>query len=187
MPLLTALLEAAVRTEDYLMGSACCLAYIFALRVPSELLAQGRRNQLRVFPDRICIIDLKRKGRVQLSELVRSCTCRARPLTCPHLWVDYALNATSAARLFPITSAQFHLRFQVLLRAAGVPPDVCPQYTSHAFRRGVGVDILERQGLPAMLAYGQWQTPRSAASYATWDEMDRQAIGTLTADASDED
>ena len=51
--LLMRLLKAAIQQKEFLVGAACCLAYVFALRVPSELLAQGRRGQLKVFPDRV--------------------------------------------------------------------------------------------------------------------------------------
>ena len=187
MPLLSALLKASARTRDFQMGAACCLAYVFALRVPSELLGQGLRGQFVVYPDKICLVGLRRKGRQQLTELVRSCTCRSNPLACPHPWVEFALNSTRADRLFAMSSVEFHSRFRALLAAAGVPADLCVQYTSHAFRRGVAADVLERHGLQAMLAVGQWQSPRSASHYASWDEMDRHAVGTLVAEASDDD
>ena len=89
--------------------------------------------------------------------------------------------------MFAMTSAFFQARLRALLAAIGVPREVCAQYTSHAFRRSVAADILESQGLPAMLQYGQWQSVRSAMHYASSDEMDRQAVGNLTAEASEDD
>ena len=169
------------------MGAAVCLAYVFALRVPSELLGQGHRSQFVCHADRICIARLRRKGQRQLTELVRSCTCSTNRLVCPHLWLDYVKQKVSGDRLFAMPSAFFHSQLWNLLAAVGIPKEVCPEYTSHAFRRGVAVDILERQGLSAMLQYGQWQSVRSVSRYASWDEMDRQMVGTLTAEASDED
>ena len=38
-----------------------------------------------------------------------------------------------------------------------------------------------------MLQYGQWQSVRSASRYASWDEMEKQMVGTLTAEVSDDD
>ena len=58
-------------------------------------------------------------------------------------------------------------------------------YTSHCFRRGSAVDILERHGLQAMLRFGQWYSPFSAAPYASLDEQ--AAAGLALAEASDED
>ena len=51
----------------------------------------------------------------------------------------------------------------------------------------MAVDVLEKHGLQAMLACGQWQSPRSAAHYASFDEMDRYVLGAMAADASDDD
>ena len=60
-------------------------------------------------------------------------------------------------------------------------------YTSHCFRRGAAVDILEAQGLQAMLSFGQWRSPVSAAPYASFDEQCAQALGAAVVDVSDDE
>ena len=185
--LLQKLLKAAIKEDRLWMGAALCLAYVFALRVPSELLGQGRNEQFKVYSDRVCLVSLKRKGRVGLSELVRSCTCRTNPLMCPHPWLAYASRRTPEGKLFDMSPATFHAEFRDLLRKVGVPASEAEQYTSHALRRGVAVDILEQHGLQAMLAYGDWKSVTSASHYASLDEMDRFVVGAMAADASDDD
>ena len=75
----------------------------------------------------------------------------------------------------------------MLLRETGIPEADIGGYTSHSLRRGAAIDILEQHGLQAMLAYGDWATPQSASHYATFDEMDRHAVGLMAVDLSDED
>ena len=182
--LLSRLLKECIKADYFVTGAAFCLAYVFALRVPSELLAQGRRSQFKVFADRICYTGLKRKGRTQLSELVRSCTCRTSPLLCPHPWLACAQKGSSGDQLFKLSGAKFQARLQHFLALAGVPAGQLAGYTSHAFRRGVGVDVLQQHGLQAMLACGEWRSPQSAAPYATLDEIDRFVLGSMVAEAS---
>ena len=58
-------------------------------------------------------------------------------------------------------------------------------FTSHCFRRGAAVDILESHGLSAMLRFGQWSSPQAATPYASADEQ--AAMDLALADHSDED
>ena len=60
-------------------------------------------------------------------------------------------------------------------------------FTSHCFRRGAAIDVLEAQGLQAMLSFGQWSSPAAAAPYATSDEQCAQALGTAVAEVSDDE
>ena len=121
LPLLQALLKEAIRTEEFWLGAAFCLAYVFALRVPSELLGQGHRSQFVSYADRVCLVRLKRKGQRQLTELVRSCTCSTNRLVCPHLWLDYVKKEMTGDRLFAMTTAFFHTRLWALLAAVWGP------------------------------------------------------------------
>ena len=76
-------------------------------------------------------------------------------------------------------------RIQGILSKLGIPN--ADEYTSHCFRRGAGVDVLETQGLKSMLEFGQWSSPQAAAPYASIDEQTAQALGTALADQSDDD
>ena len=60
-------------------------------------------------------------------------------------------------------------------------------YTSHCFRRGAGVDVLEAHGLAAMLRFGQWSSPSAAEPYASADEQTAAALGAVMLEASDDD
>ena len=73
----------------------------------------------------------------------------------------------------------------VLLRGLGVRD--ADEYTSHCFRLGAGVDVLEAHGLVAMLDFGQWRTPRSAEPYATADDQTARAMGSSLIDFSDDE
>ena len=46
---------------------------------------------------------------------------------------------------------------------------------------------MERHGLQAMLSCGQWRSPQNASYYASIDEMDRFVLGSMVADASEDD
>ena len=72
-----------------------------------------------------------------------------------------------------------------LLRDLGVPQ--LERYTTHCFRRGAGVDVLESHGLQAMLSFGQWRSPQAAEPYASADEQTARALGHAIADCSDDD
>ena len=55
---------------------------------------------------------------------------------------------------------------------------------------GLPVDILEADGVRAMLRHGEWASERAASSYATFDEMDSarlQAACAVVIDLSDDD
>jgi len=60
-------------------------------------------------------------------------------------------------------------------------------YTSHCFRRGAAVDVLEAHGLTAMLSFGQWASPAAASAYATHDEQTARALGTALLEESEDD
>ena len=51
----------------------------------------------------------------------------------------------------------------------------------------VAADILAAQGLEAMLKYEDWSIPRGAAYYASWNEMDKRALGILATDFSEDE
>ena len=61
------------------------------------------------------------------------------------------------------------------------------RYTSHCFRRGAAVDVLEAHGLKAMLDFGQWHSPQAAEAYASRDEQTAQALAAAVVDFSDEE
>ena len=102
---------------------------------------------------------------------------------CPHDWLLVLFEIHPVGRLFPHSAGSYMSKVQGILKTLGVP-DVAT-YTSHCFRRGSAVDILERHGLQAMLRFRQWSSPFSAASYASLD--DQAAVGLALAEASDED
>ena len=76
-------------------------------------------------------------------------------------------------------------RLQPLLATSGVPEEDMCQWTSHCFRRGSGVDMLEEQGVRAMVAHGGWANPRSAEPYASAEEQ--RAVSFAAAQHSIED
>ncbi len=49
-------------------------------------------------------------------------------------------------------------------------------WTSHVFRRGSAVDILQAKGISAMLEHGGWAVENSAWSYASLDEIDTESL-----------
>ena len=49
-------------------------------------------------------------------------------------------------------------------------------WTSHAFRRGGTVDVLQSKGTVAMMAHGEWAAESSAGAYASIDEIDSEKL-----------
>ena len=76
-------------------------------------------------------------------------------------------------------------KFILTLQALKIPQ--AEFYTSHCFRRRAGVDVLEAQGLKAMLEFGQWRSPSAAGAYASMDEQTAHGMGVALADFSDND
>ena len=102
---------------------------------------------------------------------------------CPHDWLLIISEGQAGGRIFPHPVSYYMTAVQSMLREIGVPdPET---YTSHCFRRGSAVDVLERHGLQAMLRFGRWRSPAAAAPYASLDEQ--TAVGLALAEASDED
>ena len=102
---------------------------------------------------------------------------------CPHDWLAILFEIRPEGRLFPNGASHYMSAIGAILREIGVPQ--ADLYTSHCFRRGSAIDILERHGLQAMLRFGQWHSPLAAAPYASPDEQ--AAVGLALAEASDEE
>ena len=80
-------------------------------------------------------------------------------------------------------------RLQPALLASGVPLDEIQEWTSHVFRRGSGIDVLEERGVAALLQHGDWSDKRAAEPYASADEQAAvsQAAACSLVDLSDDD
>ena len=63
-------------------------------------------------------------------------------------------------------------------------------WTSHVFRRGSAVDILQSRGVAAMMRHGEWGSEAASHAYATLDEIDTEMLRAAycsVVDLSDED
>ena len=80
-------------------------------------------------------------------------------------------------------------RLRPLLVETGISEDTLSAWTSHCFRRGSGIDVLEQHGVSAMVEHGEWADPRSALPYASAEEQRAvslaAALGAI--EASDDD
>ena len=85
-------LKAAASSRAVEFGAACNLAYIFALRVPSELLQQFSRSRIEVTGTKLTYFDVQRKGKRFPSRLVRWCVCSKSMLLCWHWCLEALLN-----------------------------------------------------------------------------------------------
>ena len=175
----------AVRSQRWDVGALCVLAYVFALRVPSELIAQAAAVRFKCSDRRIVFGPIRRKGKSELQTLRRWCTCVADPLLCPHPWVQILSEIRPSGNFFVQSTAQLMLLVVSMLKGLNISDAAC--FTSHCFRRGAGIDVLEAHGLSAMLDHGQWSSPRAAEPYASADEQTAQAMGTCLVDNSDDE
>ena len=77
-------------------GALCNLSYLFALRVPSELLSQCTKAKLRMSRNSLQYGPIRRKGKLHPSTLTRWCICNSHPVLCWHHWIRALLEARGA-------------------------------------------------------------------------------------------
>ena len=187
MELLLRILKLALAKRWMLEALAFAVAYIFLLRVPSELLGQARAELFASRPRCISYGPIRRKGQRQLRTLPRRCACNGVALLCAHHWAGLALELAAGQRralLFEGYSAARLLRaLHALLRELRIDPS---GYTLHSFRRGAAMDVLEKEGLAAMLFAGEWRSA-AAFAYPAREEAEARLLGELTAAVSDGD
>ena len=151
--LLRHILVAASASQSWAAGAFAVLAYTFGLRAPSELVKQATAQSFRVSPNQISFGPFRRKGAAELQTLQRWCCCRQDRLLCPHDWLEIICESRPAGCLFPHEPMIYMGAIQGIIRSLGIHD--ASMYTSHCFRRGAAVDILESHGLQAMLHFGQ--------------------------------
>ena len=127
-------------------GAAAALANVFGLRVPSELLKQAHAFLLKDLGTRIKYGPIRRKGKRELCVLRRFCTCKSNALLCPHPWIALLRERVPQGSCFSFSADVLMRRLRPFLPESGVPREELHQWTSHCFRRGGGVDILEQHG-----------------------------------------
>jgi hypothetical protein len=180
--LLRTILQEAAARHWWEVGGLAVLAYTFGLRVPSELMRQAKAELFVCRGNRIVYGPIRRKGKQELQTLKRWCICASDKLLCPHLWLQVLTKARPSSLLFSKSLDELMTCIRRVLSDLKVPqPET---YTSHCFRRGAGVDVLEAQGLQAMLSFSQWSSPQAARPYASADEQTAQALGSSMADFS---
>ena len=175
--------------DSILMAIMASLAYLFALRVPSELLRQFRRSLLRCSGSTWIYGPIRRKGCSQLVCLTRSCVCATKSrVLCPHTWGHYLsrFGHLNVPILSTITAASFNDRLRKALSTIGVTSGLC-QYSSHSFRHGCAKDILQHAGPAAMMKHCGWASASSAFHYVSRDEVDQSIVASMLADNSEDD
>jgi hypothetical protein len=177
-------------TSLAIFGMLCALAYLFALRVPSELLRQGSLNIISLSGDCIRYGPISRKGSSTQSVLRRRCLCQSSfQSLCAHAWRPHLLRLTSHARegfqLF--TPQSFNTTLRAVLRQLHVPPSVAELHASHDFRRGCAKDVLRCDGPAAMMSHCGWKHKSSAMHYVSQDEVDEAVLANIMADISDDE
>ena len=92
-------------------------------------------------------------------------------------------------KCFPFSAAVFMARLRPALIQSGEAPATIADWTSHCFRRGSAADMLEANGVNAMLRHGEWSSPQAAEPYASRDEQQASsiAVASWAIDASDDD
>lgn len=181
-----------------LWGGMAALSYVYGFRVRSELLQQWRTigAQFTLSSNdgnktAVSYGPYRRKGKVHNTATIRGCLCESQKILCPHLWAKAfsELNITSAEGM---SAAEFTDKLQECVSTVLSKDKVgyIRSWTTHVFRRGGAIDVLEAKGIKAMLEHGEWASERSSYSYARLDEIDtmrlRQVCESLP-DLSDND
>ena len=161
------------------------MAYTSGFRVPSELLGQWgmpgeAKFRMQSETDGNISVSYgpsRRKGKLHAGKSTRGCLCNAEPLICPHLWCEAftEMNISSAEGMGP---TEFTCKLQQCASAtlAASKLGQVTDWNSHVFRRGSAVDILQAQGVQAMMKHGVWAAEGSAHAYATLDEIDTERL-----------
>ena len=175
--------------EFTLFGFLVALAYLFALRVPSELLRQYSAGLLRLAGNTWLYGPIRRKNCAFPVTLQRQCVCGGKfPALCPHKWAQHpAFTRVPNGTLRAWTTDRFNKTLREALAQVGVPPNVCRKHSSHDFRRGCAKDLLQHAGPAAMMGHCGWSSHRSALFYVSRDEVDQSIMASVLAEASDDD
>lgn len=183
--LLRRVLVVATKERKWIVGAFAIIAYTFGLRVPSELVRQAEHSLFRITETRIHYGPIRRKGKPLGQTLGRWCVCKQDRLLCVHDWLQILMSLRPQGKLFTESTSTLMREFVKLL--SGLAVGGAEAYTSHCFRRGAAVDVLEAHGLTAMLSFGQWASPAAASAYATHDEQTARALGTALLEESEDD
>jgi hypothetical protein len=176
------------------------LAYVFMMRVPSELiplrnggvgltgvaettfLSTIQRNDSEVR------IVLKRRKNAQKGDIVRrDCSCHLVKQLCPvHVVVPMLMAYGSGCRIFegftPAAATRMLRKHLVALKVVGAMT-----YTLHSFRRGAAQDVMEAGcSMKFLLAAGGWSSRACFIYIKSRDLCDRSAMEYLV-DNSDSD
>ena len=119
-----------------------------------------------------------RKGKAHAGFTTRECICDiGAELICPHIWAK-AFAELQLRSAEGMTASEFNNKLQQCCSSclSARELDYVRDWTSHAFRRGGAVDILQTKGMEEMLQFGEWASVRSASSYATPDEISSQVL-----------
>ena len=184
--LLVRVVRLAAQQRMWQAGALAVIAYTFGLRVPSELMRQARAALFYdPSPGRLSYGPIHRKGARQPRTLTRRCLCSRDRLLCPHDWLEILKASSPTGPLFTSSLSKLMSDFQSLAHACG-EQDV-HEFSSHCFRRGAAIDVLEEHGLKPMLQFGEWKSPQAAQSYGSADEQFARAMGSVLADLSDDE
>jgi hypothetical protein len=191
-------------------GTTCNLAYVFAARVPSELLRQLCWDKLSIEDNRLTYSDVARKGKPRPCTLTRWCVCQKAEIMCWHPWLAALRelkgdNGGKDRKLLSMSTIKFTNMLRESLVQCGMPHEKATTFTTHCFRRGAGTDVLEAEdtacsllagkqwkassayGLTGMLRMGDWSTRQSAQPYASHDEQQAASLAFEILEASDEE
>lgn len=178
-------------------GGMAAMAYTYGFRVPSELLGQwgpaGAAFRMHSEAGTVTVSygPYRRKGKIHAGASTRGCLCSVEPLICPHLWCK-AFRENNIVSPEGMGPTAFTTRLQQCAAAALEASKLgqAADWTSHAFRRGSAVDILQAQGVQAMMKHGEWAAEGSARAYASLDEINTEhlrAACVAMIDLSDDD
>lgn len=171
--------------ERAAFGTLFLLAYAFQLRLPSEALpavcgsgegSLDMQSTIRREGDRMVVQLRRRKNLIFESQVVRTCWCRASPISCPVHCMSEALSTLAhGEELFPGISPSLALKtLRDILTELEVPQ--AHEYRTQDLRRGHTEDLrASGASLQTILESGNW---RSAAflNYVDGDSLETEAV-----------
>jgi hypothetical protein len=196
-----ALLGNAVSQGNVAVGMLYLAAYVFLLRVPSELLpavvgadgdalsplAAGVHSCLAVCGNELVLRLAKRKNKLHGTVLRRGCWCDTRRQMCPvHVLGAWVQRCTPGVMPFAAHSADW-ARKDLRCRLLELGVEGASGYWLHDFRRGHAQDMVDAGGrLGEILRAGEWSSP-AFTKYLDLEGLETSAVVEAHVIESDDD
>ena len=154
-----AMVNLAVKDQDYEVATLMAVSRAFMLRVPSEgipMTWKGENSSVDLTQDSVTLSLAKRKNSRTATTMTRKCCCltTGRELCAVHWLTDLRSRTVSSDRIFHFSPSYFNKRVKEYAMVLGL--EGAARASAHGFRRGMAQDIVDAGGEPSHPTEGWW-------------------------------